>query len=99
MARYGREADWGLSVQVQAISDLSHEVTGVRMYSFYREEDEKRRKTSGPLGSVRHALTLWQRCGGLGHGARRGYIRWASRCHRHSLAGCCISGCRQLLQV
>ncbi len=65
-------------MQVQAISDLSHEVTGVRMYSFFKEEDEKWRKNHGLLGSVRHALTLWQRCGKPGHGARRGYIRSAS---------------------
>lgn len=65
-------------VQVQAISDLSHEVTGVRMYSFFKEEDEKWQKNHGPLGSVRHVLTMWQRCGKLGHGARRGYIRSAS---------------------
>lgn len=83
---------------MQAISDLSHEVTGVRMYSFYKEDDERSRKTRGPLGTVRHALTLWQRCGGLGHGARRGYIRWASCCHQHSLAGRWTSGCGQLLQ-
>ncbi|CAL5228490.1 g11635 [Coccomyxa viridis] len=62
--------------KVQAISDLSHEVTGVRMYSFFKEEDEKWRKNHGLLGSVRHALTLWQRCGKPGHGARRGYIRF-----------------------
>ena len=82
-------------VQVQAISDLSHEVTGVRMYSFFKEEDEKWRKNHGLLGSVRHALTLWQRCGKPGHGARRGYIRSASDrnprpvgCDPHSKVGC-----------
>ena len=66
-----------LSTQVQAISDLSHEVTGVRMYSFYKEDDEKRRKTRGPLSTAGSLLTSWQRCGKLGHGARRGYIRQA----------------------
>lgn len=66
-----------LSTQVQAISDLSHEVTGVRMYSFYKEEDEKRRKARGPLSTAGSVLTMWQRCGKFGHGARRGYIRQA----------------------
>ena len=66
-----------VSAQVQAIADLSHEVTGVRMFSFYKEEDEKRRKTRGPLGTAGSVLTMWQRCGKLGHGARRGYIRQA----------------------
>lgn len=63
---------------MQAISDLSHEVTGVRMYSFFKEQDEEWRKNHGPLGTVRHVLTMWQRCGKMGHGARRGYIRSAS---------------------
>ena len=67
---------------MQAISDLSHEVTGVRMYSFFKEEDDKWRKNHGPLGTVRHVLTMWQRCGKMGHGARRGYIRSASNKRR-----------------
>lgn len=83
-----------LAGQVKAISDLSHEVTGVRMYSFFKEEDEKWQKNHGPLVSVKHALTMWQRCGKLGHGGRRAYIRSVSQqaaghlyngiSHRHS---------------
>ncbi|CAK0786003.1 hypothetical protein CVIRNUC_009216 [Coccomyxa viridis] len=69
---------WSIAerAKVQAISDLSHEVTGVRMYSFYKEEDEKRRKARGPLSTAGSVLTMWQRCGKFGHGARRGYIRF-----------------------
>ena len=84
-----------VSTQVQAISDLSHEVTGVRMYSFYKEEDEKRRKMRGPLSTAGSVLTMWQRCGKLGHGARRGYIRqvlaWRSRVtHGHQAIACSV---------
>ena len=63
------------------------------MYSFYKEEDEKRRKTRGPLSAAGSVLTMWQRCGKLGHGARRGYIRQAVAWHPCVAHGQCASAC------
>ena len=54
--------------QVDAIVSLIREVTGARMYAFYK----------APEQAQRGFFTMWQYSGKPGHTLRRLYIRWGA---------------------
>jgi hypothetical protein len=60
---------------VDAIVDLVQEVTGARLYAFYKDADAQRRKRRGVSGWVMGMLTMWQYSGKPGHILRRYFIR------------------------
>lgn len=69
---------------------LVREVTGARMYAFYKAPDQAQRQ--GLLARVRGFLTQWQYSGKPGHVFRRLYIRRGACCSALHLASC---GCAQ----
>lgn len=60
---------------METIRALIHEVTGARMYAFYKEPEGSGSRKRGLFQRIVGLFTMWQYSGKPGHNLRRLYIR------------------------